>query len=138
MASEFVKSAIVSMDWVKKGFYKKAGTFYFASKEYENANGEVVTVFFTPREAFFWSDDNCATVAGLWRINDLVPWAQDGNVDGSFPNSWEEFVPIFESDGSVRMDILERFGIADNLQDITNRLEDISKFGELRDAPVTG
>lgn len=133
MAEEFVKSNVVSMNWVKKGFMKLKGVFYFASQEYTNKDGATVTVFFSPYDAFFWADRGAATIEDLWTINDLVPWAKD-NADGSFPQAYDEFVKVVDDDGKVIPEMLEKFGIEEYAADIEARLKDIAKFTELRDA----
>lgn len=134
MADEFVKSSVVSMNWVKKGFMKIQGAFYFASQEYTNKDGRVVTVFFSPYDAFLWADDGVPEYDKLWTINDLVPWAKE-NVDGSFPQTYAEFVKICDDDGNPNIDLLASLGIEEYADDIEARLRDIAKFTDLKDKP---
>lgn len=132
--AELVKSDVVSMDWEKKGFYKIKGRFYFASKEYENKDGVTVAVFFTPTDAFLFGDngEGC-DIDDLWGVNNLVPWAHEEGLDGSFPCLFDEFIPVVGNDGELRTDILETYGIEAHGSDILKRLEDIAKFGELKE-----
>lgn len=126
---DFVKSKVVSMEWEKKGFLKEDGVFKVAGKEYQNADGQTIPVYFTSSEAFFWADNGASTFADLWQFADLIPWAHE-NFDGSFPNSYGEFVPVVDANGVANKELLARFGIEEFASDIEARMDDISKFGK--------
>lgn len=131
--ADFIKNNVVSMDWERKGFFKVKGRFYFATKEYEGKDG-IVPVFFTPQDAFLWADNDASSYEDLWSLGEVVTFASEG-LDGSFPQGYDQFVPLFNGDGSIKPELVERFGLEAYVDDIEERLKDISKYGILKDEP---
>lgn len=123
----------VSMEWEKRGFYVKKGTFYFASKEY-TIGEEKVCVFFTTDMAFIFFDDN-----GNFGLKDMMQFAQkDGNISNRFPCDYDDNYsvvarPYVGESGFVNNKLVEELGLEEYVEDIIKRVKDLSDYDKAVD-----
>lgn len=123
----------VSMEWEKRGFYVKGGKFYFASKEYDTANGKLC-VFFTTDMAFTFFDEE-----GDFGLKDMMSFAQkDGNISDRFPCDYDDNYNVlarpYVGEGFVNNKLIEQLGLTEFTEDIVNRVKDLSDYDRAIDA----
>lgn len=131
-----VENNVVKMEWDKSGWVQtkgtggKPGAFIFASKEFASDTKGTVTVFFNPFTAFIWASDAHTDEEDLWNAAELKGWLKE-NLDGSFPDNWDECVPVIAYGGTdADVAILEEYGLTAYKEEIEARLRDVAPFGE--------
>ena len=124
-----VKNKCVKMDWEASSFVTLTkGTFIVAGKDYESTKFGTITVFFNCETAFLFISDADTDDQDFWDGVSLKQWLKT-NLDGSFPISYDEYVPIVEWGADTINDgVLEKYGLEAYADDIKARLEDLQGF----------
>lgn len=138
-----VVNNIVKMDWEEKKFImlKRKGqmpgmanvkVLLFAAHTYETAKGKL-DIFFDGLQVYVWGNDIYGSTEDMWDCEDVRLWYKD-NGDYAFPTSCETFEPIINHEDRVNMQAVEHFGLADFMDDLWARHNDLSKYAETTEA----
>lgn len=135
-----VVNNVVKMEWEESGWLAtkgskgKEGTFIYATKEYTNADGNVIPVYFNGAYAFLWMDEG----DDIWESGEFKAWVKE-NYDGSFPVQYDQFVPIMQNDDSgINTDIIAKYGLTEHQADIEARFADLLPYTEEKIIDPTG
>lgn len=132
--SKFVTDNVVKMEWERsKALYKKGSksrkVFILAGKDYETKLG-TVTVFFNCDTVFVWADNAGEPDEDRYNAKELKDWVKD-NYDESFPLNYNNYIPIIDyGSNSVNMDMIEKYGLEEYVDDIVARLDDVRPYAE--------
>lgn len=135
--AELVNNGIVKMEWEKDKFLtrKSKGSgqtiFVAATHEYTNSEGKTVTVTFRPDLAFIWCDDYNEPTEKVWNTKEQFSWLKTnfGSGDG-YPTEYDDnYYPLCEGDQLYSI-LISHFGLDDCIDDIRNRADDLSPYGE--------
>ena len=132
-----VVNNVVKMEWEQNRFLQSKeskrgagdGVFFFACKDYV-ANGEIVPVFFNPYHAWVHFDED-----GLFYFEDLKQHVMKTQ-DNTFPETAEEYHPILSVGEDFDMELIEKYGLTEYMDDIRARLQDIIPYGEEKEVGV--
>lgn len=121
----------VDMDWESSTFLtrNKGEEFLVACKDFESSGDtyDELTVMFTPRVAFLFVCDRGTDEEEPYNGSAIKAWLKS-NFDASFPEMYDEFVPLVDVNG-VNTANLEEFGLAEYADEICDRIEDLEWYG---------
>lgn len=128
----------VKMEWLKEQWLSanKGKVFCCAAKTYDSTVHGTLDVFFRPDTAFLWISNAGTGDEDFWNSAELYDVLK-GSFDGTFPMSYNEYVPIIESGETDCTDaVLERYGLVAAKADIEKRLKDLEYYGGEDDMQV--
>lgn len=135
-----VENNVVKMEWDKDGWLQtsakkgKKSAFIFASKNYTNDKGQVISVIFTATTAFVFVDGMGTADEDIWSAADLIATVKS-DLPGDFPYGLDQYKAIIESgEDECELDMLERFGLTQYKEDIEARMKDVQPYGYEEDA----
>lgn len=126
----------MAINWVDGELYfTKKGAFVFAAHEYETKIG-VVAVLFNCDTAFLWASDAGTEQEDRWAVDEVKDFVRR-NMSGAFPVNYNEYIPIIDYGAEdVKMDMIEKYGLEDYVDDIKERLKSLADYAVERDTPT--
>lgn len=130
--TEYVRNAVVKMDWEREGFFesKKDTCFVAATELYETTGGDEICVIFKNNKAFLLYDEEAEGAMSREKFTEVLHDAiEEYGVDVDFSEIYEDAYIEVCNGAEIDQDIADGYGLDDEVcEDIVARCDDLSGY----------